>query len=96
MMEVPNYAPGMRHAAAQLRPKIESTAALPNNLEARVAAMAYAGPAADRFYSELTTCISMLRQAGNLTNQLSDILIRDAQKIESQAMGGFPTGGAVQ
>lgn len=96
MIQQPNYAPGMRDAANQLRAKVEYTSSLINRLDAQLASMSYAGPAADRFRGEMAQSRSILVQANSITHQLIDILLRDAQRIESNIASGLAPGGELQ
>ncbi|MGB6057436.1 MAG: hypothetical protein WBF71_04160 [Microthrixaceae bacterium] len=95
MIEQPNYAPGMREAAGQLRAKVERAASLINRLDAQLASMTYSGPAADRFRAEMTQTRSILVRSNDLTCQAADILVRDALRIETQAAQGIMNGGSL-
>ena len=73
----------MLAAAARLRMRAERIDAVSASLGSRVAAMVYAGPAADRFRSSMTDRNGRARTVAAQLYELADTLTRAAGQLET-------------
>ncbi len=90
MMQQPNYAPGMRHAAAQLRERADRLASVISRIDGQLTSMSYSGPAADRFRSTMAGHRSTLTGVHGHMTETVNILLRGAQAEENKnGIGGM-------
>ena len=80
-------AAGMRHAAAQLQSRAERIGGVINRLDAQVAAMTYAGPAADRFHASIAEHRAVLANTQGILRGAADTLVQGAANAEAQTWG---------
>ena len=83
---------GMRRSAAQLNERAARLGAVGARIDAQVAGMVYAGPAAERFRATLNERRQRIGQAAGQLQTLADTLVRSAMATEA-AMG---PGGVMQ
>jgi uncharacterized protein YukE len=91
-MDPTTGAAGMRRGAAKLRQRAAELAAINARLDAQIASMAYAGPAAERFRGDMATTRHGIATAAAHVQSLADTLVRNAAATEA-ALG--PSGGHV-
>ena len=77
---------GMRASAAQLRLRAETLSGIVAHVEAGVAAMTYAGPAADRFRSSVASSNTNLRAVSERMSHVAETLQRQAAVVEEQLL----------
>ena len=82
---------GMRRTAANLRTRAAELATAGARLDAQLASMVYAGPAADRFRATVSDRRRRIGQAASEMHASADTLTRAAFTVES-SLG--QTGGA--
>jgi uncharacterized protein YukE len=87
-------AQGMRHAAGQFRSKAERVAAVVNRLNAQLATMAFAGPAADEFRSAINAERARLGEVMRILGQAADVLHSSAASVDADPAGFYSTGSA--
>jgi hypothetical protein len=75
---------GMRLAAAQLRLRAERMTVLAAQVDQAVAAMTFAGPAADRWRPGVDDQSARMRTAAARLDQAADTLTREAAVVEEQ------------
>lgn len=98
MLPVPSPAgdaAGMRNAASQLRGRADRLAAVIRRLESETGSMTYAGPAADRFRSNMSFIDGQLAQVLQRMTEAAEILVRGAAEVEAKAAAqqqGQPPG----
>jgi len=85
----------MRHAASQIRSKADRVGVVLSRLEAQVASMTYAGPAADQFRAAMADEMRRLTEASRILAQASDVLLRGAANVEADPLGFYGSGGRV-
>lgn len=93
MMQGRPDAQGMRHAAAQFRDKANRVAAVAGRVEAQVASMVYAGPAAAQFRAAMDHERWRLREITKLLGQAADALTQAAATVEADPAGFYGTAG---
>ena len=76
----------MRAAASQLRLKAETLGGIAAQVDGNVAAMTYAGPAADRFRGSIATQSANLRAVCARMVTTADTLVRQAAYVEEQQL----------
>jgi uncharacterized protein YukE len=84
----------MRAAAAQLRFRAETLTTIAANVEAGVAGMTYAGPAADQFHSTIATQGNALRAVCARMASTADTLARQAAIVEEAQLRQASQGQA--
>lgn len=84
-------AEGMRRGAAKLRRRAADLTAINARLDGQIAAMAYAGPAAERFRADIANTRNSITVGAGYLQQLADILTRNAAATEA---GLRPSGGS--
>ena len=83
---------GMRRTAAQLNERAARLGEMGARLDAQVAGMVYAGPAADRFRATIGDRRQRIAHAAGQLQSLADTLVRSAMTAEA-SMG---PGGTIQ
>ncbi len=94
MQERPDAA-GMRHAAAQLRTRSDRIAMVLNRLDTQVGAMAYTGPAADRFRRDMAVRSQAYRDSIRIIGTAIDLLNHGAAAVDADPTGFYSAGGRV-
>ena len=82
-------AQGMRHAASQMRSKVDRVSAVVNRLEAQVGSMVYAGPAAEQFRAAMEYERWRLREIARILGQAADVLTQGAASVEADPTGFY-------
>lgn len=90
-------AAGMRHAATQLRSKSDRVATVLSRVNAQVAAMTYAGPAADQLRAAMSHEQSAMKESVRILGEAADIMDRGAARLEADplAFGAAWAGGTI-
>lgn len=79
---------GMRRTAALLNERAANLGAMGARLDAQVAAMVYAGPAADRFRADVALRRQQIGTAAGELQTLADTLTRSAMAAETAIVAG--------
>ncbi len=88
-MQTTADADGMRRTAALLNERAARLGSVGARLDAQVAEMVYAGPAADRFRTTIADRRQRINRAAGQLQALADTLVRSAMVVEATA----PSGG---
>ena len=83
MMQPLGDAVGMRQAANELVAKADRLAGLVRQVDAQVAPMTYAGPAADRFRADIASQRSNLVQTQGILRNTAEVLMQAAASADA-------------
>jgi uncharacterized protein YukE len=82
----------MRHAAGQFRSKADRVAAVISRVEAQLASMTFAGPAADEVRAALNAELDRMREVRRIFGQAGDLLYSGAASVEADPFGFYSSG----
>ena len=87
-------AQGMRHAAAQFRSKADRVGVVVNRLDAQLASMSFAGPAADQFRGALSWERHRLWELVKVLGRAGEVLNEGAARVEADPLGFYGQQGS--